>query len=120
MARLRIDEPDRLDVRLESIQYRNELSPRNCGVDEIVLELCEPVTGAGGVADSRTIAETHISFGCEAFFNALLHETPFPREARFVKRKRQAIVVCQILDPLRFAKLRNVTGRTNDAESRSR
>jgi hypothetical protein len=56
MARLRIDEPDRLDLRLEFVQHRNELSLRDCGVGEIVLQLCEPVTGASGVTDCRTIA----------------------------------------------------------------
>src|SRR5215469_374469 len=119
MARLRIDQPDRLDVRLESVQHGNKLSLRDCGVGKIVLELCEPITGAGGVTDCRTVAETHIALGCNAFFNAFLHEPPGPREARFAIRKRQAIVVAQILDPLRFAELGKVTGRTSDFESRS-
>ena len=88
MARLRIDEPDWLDVRLESIQYRNELSLRDCGVGELILKLCQAVTSAGGVTVCRTVAETHIALGCEAFFNTSLHEAPFPREARFAKRKR--------------------------------
>ena len=100
MARLRIDEPDWLDVRFEFIQHRNKLSLRDCGVGEIILQLCEPVTGAGGVTDCRTVAETHTAVGCEAFFNAFVHETPRPGEARFAIRKRQAIVVGQILDPL--------------------
>src|SRR5215471_574356 len=88
MARLRIDEPDWLDGRLESIQYRNKPSLCDCGVGEIILKLCEPVTSASGITDCRTIAETHISLGCEAFFNTSLHEAPCPREARFAKRKR--------------------------------
>src|SRR6516165_3615485 len=119
MPRLRIDEPDWLDARLESIQYRNKLSLRDCGVGEIILKLCEPVTSASGVTDCRTIAETHISLGCEAFFNTFLHEAPCPREARLAKRKRQAIVVRQVLNPFRLAEFRQVTGRTNDCESRS-
>src|SRR5262249_55155831 len=112
MARLRIDEPDRLDVRLEFVQHRNELSLRYCGIGEIVLQLCEPVTGAGGVTDRRTVAETHVALGCEAFFNATLHETPCPREARFAKCKGKTIVVDQIPDSLRFAEFRKVTGRS--------
>ena len=60
MACLRIDEPDGLDVRLEFVQYRNELSLRDCGVGEIVLELCKPVTGAGGIADGDAIAQALI------------------------------------------------------------
>src|SRR5690242_18244134 len=119
MARLRIDEPDRLDLRLEPVQHRNELALRDSGVGEIVLQLGEPVTGARSVTDRRTVAETHIALGCEAFFNALLHETPRPREARFAKRKGKTIVVGQILEPLRFAKFRKVSGRTNDPETRS-
>ena len=71
---------------------------RDCGVGEIIFQLCEPVTGAGGVTDCRTVAETHIAVGCEAFFNAFVHEAPRPREARFAIRKRQAIVVGQILE----------------------
>ena len=93
MARLRIDEPDRLDVRLESVQYRNQLSLCDCGVDEIVLQLREPVTGASGVADCRTVAETYISFGWESFFNAFLKKTPVPGESRLAECKRQAIVL---------------------------
>src|SRR5215467_10188681 len=119
MARLRIDEPDWLDVRLESVQHRNKLSLRDCGVGKIILKLCEPVTGAGGVTDCRAVAETHIAFGCEAFFNAFLHETPCPREAHIAKRKRQTIVVGQIFNPPRFSEFSKVTGRTNDFESRS-
>ena len=93
MARLRIDEPDRLDVRFESVQYRNQLSLCDCGVDEIVLQLREPVTGASGVADCRTIAETYISFGWESFFNAFLKKTPVPGKSRLAECKRQTIVV---------------------------
>src|SRR5262249_38334558 len=92
---------------------------RNCGVGKIVLQLCEPVTGASGVTDCRTVAETHIALGCEAFFNAFLDETPSPCEARFAKRKRQTIVVGQILNPLRFAEFCKVTRRTNNFESGS-
>src|SRR5690242_20655725 len=36
MARLRIDEPDRLDLRLEPVKHRNELALRDSGVGEIV------------------------------------------------------------------------------------
>src|SRR5689334_16695450 len=103
MARLRIDEPDRLGLRLESLQHRNQLPPRNCGIGEIVLQLCESVTGASGVTDCRTVAETHIAFGTDDFFVAALHETPWPGETCFAKRKRDAVVIGQILDPLRFA-----------------
>src|SRR5215472_6895100 len=93
MARLRINEPDRLDVRPEFVQHRNEFSLRDSGIGEIVLQLCESITGAGGVTDCSTVAETHIPLRCEAFFNTVLQEKPCSREARFVIRKRQAIVL---------------------------
>lgn len=118
MARVRIDEPDRLDLRLESLQHRNQLSLRNRGIGEIALQLCESVTGASGDTDCRTVAETHIAFRVDAFFNAALHETPWPDEACFAKRKRDAIVVGQILDSLRFAEFCKVTRRTSDFEFR--
>src|SRR5215472_15060265 len=93
VARLRIDEPDRLDVRPEFVQHRNEFSLRDGGIGEIVLELCESITGASGVTDCRAVAETHIALGCEAFFNTVLQKKPRSREARFAIRKRQAIMV---------------------------
>src|SRR5215468_5494039 len=71
---LRIYQPDRLDIRLEPVKNRNKLAAGNRCIDKIVLQLCQPITSAGGVADRRTVAEAHVTYGHERFFNSGLHK----------------------------------------------
>src|SRR5262249_41478849 len=116
MARLRIDQPDRIDAGSEFFKYRLKLAGGESVVDVIAVDLRKPITRADRIAERGTVTEAHIALWRDGRLHLGAGKSPVSCKSCVAQREGQAIVGGKVGGTPRPTVLGEIARRADDAE----
>src|SRR5579883_245908 len=119
VARWRIDERDRIGVRLELLQERDQAAGRDRVIRIVVAHLREAIAGERGGGERAGIAEGHCAGRCEVDLLAIAPKAPCPQAASGLRCERKTAVAREVVERARPSMRREIARRADETELRA-
>src|SRR6516162_6276745 len=116
MARLGVDQGDRVGLRPELVEHGLQSARLQRVVDVIIMGLRNAEAGANSVTQGRAVGESHVALWRHGALGAVADEPPGAGQSRVAHREADAIVVFKVLRLPGSAMPREIAGRADDAE----